>query len=99
MAAARRASIPKKTKIDQEKGACTGWLATSGGNAKNPAGNPRHAPPASGRAASRSRASPMRIRLFTLPIYHVREQTKDPAGTAGPAGTRAPYSGVASVMA
>ena len=99
MAAARRASIPKKTKIDQENGACAGWLATSGGNAKNPSGNPRHAPPASGRAARRTNADRMGPRFLTPTTYHVTEQTKDPAGTAGPAETRAPYSGVASDMA
>ncbi len=87
MAAARRPIAAKTANTGQEKGAWTGGCATSGGNEKNPSGKPRHAPPASGKAARRNSADRMKPRFLTPPIYHV-------AGGCG-----APYSGAASVMA
>ena len=89
MPPARRAIAAKTAKTGQEKGACAGWLATNGGNEKNPSGNPRHAPPASGRAARSTNANRMGTRLLTLSTYHVAGNAKGPAGTAGPAGARA----------
>ena len=70
MPAAKRAIPAKTAKTGQENGAWTGGRWTSGGNEKNPSGNPRQVPPANGRAASRIKANAGMTRFLMPPFYH-----------------------------
>ena len=99
MAAARKPIAANTANTGQEKGAWTGGCATSGGNEKNPFGKPRHAPPASGKAASRTKAGRMTIRPLTPPIYHVAGNENGPAGNRGAGSGAVVQSGDDSDMA
>ena len=70
------------TKTGTEKGAWSGFCTIRGGKEKNPSGNPRTTPPASGRTASRNKAVMMISRLFMPKVYHGTATISTPAGVS-----------------
>ena len=80
--AANKPIAAKTAKIGQENGACAGRPWTSGGNEKNPSGNPRRLCPANGRSASKASAVARMKRLFTPPFYHKKGVARGDHSTA-----------------